>query len=156
MCLSRPWVYPVPRVRYSQIVPEGPALEEPVPAEGDSPGETNPPEGDAPAEPAQPVPTGDENVQIVYDNSSASMINISQGQITVQGVEFRRIDNQGNVTASYPAEMWGYYYGGYDPVPSNYCLRIGTPNSPHSGNCIENGNFETSQDQYYFYLEDQS
>ena len=67
-----------------------------------------------------PVATGNENALLVYDDTSAHVINTSQGYIKVDGVVFNRIDNQGNTTATYAADMWGNFYTGYNSVPPNY------------------------------------
>jgi hypothetical protein len=129
---------------------EIPATEEPQATA--PPEEPNPPGGnDNPPESSSAVALGNENVQLVYDNSSAHMINMSQDYIKVNGVIFNRIDDQGNITASYAADMWGNFYKGYDTVPPNYCLRIALPKSSSSSNCTRYVNFETSQEKYYFW-----
>lgn len=110
-----------------------------------------PPQETIPPKPSSPVETGNENIQILYDNTSLNMINTSQNDITVRGIVFKRIDNQGNVTASYAADMWGNFYAGYSPLLPRYCLRIALPNSARSPDCIEQVNFETSQEKYHFW-----
>lgn len=134
-----------------------PPPEPPEPDEPDAPsgGDDSPPGGeDTPSEPPPPpAPTGNENVRIVYDNTSAFAINISQGSVAVKGLVFNRIDNQGDVTASYQADIWGNFYSDYDPVPANYCLRIALPNSSTAPDCIVQVNYETSQEKYHFWKE---
>ena len=123
--------------------PAGRALAEPPPPE---PAEPPPPE---PAEP--PPPSGNENILIEYDNTSAFVINITQDSVRIKGLVFNRIDNQGNVTASYQADFWGNFYSDYDLVQPGYCLRIASPNSSTNPGCTVQVNYETSQDRYHFW-----
>jgi hypothetical protein len=107
----------------------------------------------ATALPPQPPATGNENIMIVFDKTSAFVINITQRSIRVNGLVFNRIDNQGNVTASYQANIWGNFYSNFSPVQPSYCLKIALPNSSTAPDCIVSVNFETSQDQYHFWRE---
>jgi hypothetical protein len=120
----------------------------PEPAEPPPPEPAEPP----PPEPAEPPPpSGNENILIEYDNTSAFVINTTQDPVRIKGLEFNRIDNQGNVTASYQADFWGNFYSGYDLVQPGYCLRIASPNSSTNPGCTVQVNYETSQDRYHFW-----
>ena len=162
-------VYPLgePITIFDEIIKQGPLEESPPAAEAPEevipteevyipplpPEETNPPVENAPADTSPPVTTGNENVLIVYDKTSAFVINMSQSDVTVKGLVFNRIDNQGNITASYQADIWGNFYSGYDPVHPGYCLRIALPNSSTSPDCIIQVNYETRQETYHFWKE---
>jgi hypothetical protein len=131
----------------------------PAPTEPPPPEPTEPPpapQPESPLEPTEPPPpagTGNENILIVYDNTSAFVINITQGSVRIKGLVFNRIDNQGNITASFQADTWGNFYSEYDLVPSNYCPRIALPNSSTTQDCTVSVNYETSQDRYHFWRE---
>jgi hypothetical protein len=131
--------------------PQNPPNEEsqaPAPQE-----EPNPPAGEANPPNAPPAGTGNGNIVIIYDNTSAFVMNKSQSDVTIKGLVFNRIDNQGKITASYRADTWGNFYSGYDPVHPGYCLRIATPNSSTSPGCTIQVNYETSQEQFHFWKE---
>lgn len=132
--------------------PEPPPGPEPPPAPQPEPPPAPPPEPQPePPEPEPPPPAGNENILLSYDNTSAFVINTTQGTVRIKGLVFNRVDNQGNVTASYQADTWGNFYSGYDPVQPGYCLRIALPNSSTAPDCTVQVNFETSQDRYHFW-----
>ena len=124
----------------------------PEPTEPPPPKPTEPPLP-KPTEPPPPAGKGNENIRIVYNNTSAFVMSITQGSVWVKGLVFNRIDNQGNVTASYQSQTWENIYSGYDPIQPGYCPRIALPNSPTAPDCIVSVNRETEQDQYHFWRE---
>ncbi len=112
--------------------------------------EAPPPEEDEETQP--PAISGDDNILLVYDPVSANLINISQSSLSVKELEFRRIDSDGNTTASYKAETWGFYYDRYSPVHSNNCLIINIETSPRPSSCTSNqGFFTTSKTNLHFW-----
>ena len=109
---------------------------------------------DTPPNP-QPQPAGNENMLIFYDDISANLINISQNNVSLGGIEFRRIDDQGSTTASFLSDTWRSFTsnGYFDALPPNDCLRINTQRSLRPSGCEDTwGFFTTSQTQYQFWL----
>jgi len=146
---------------------EEPPTEEPAPSDGNvppPPGDSNPPGGNEgsqggesnPPDTSPPAGTGNENIQIVFNNTSAYVINRSQSSVRVKGLVFNRIDSQGNITASYQADTWGNFYSGYSPVQPGYCLRIALPNSATAPDCTVAVNYETSQEGFHFWRQTSS
>lgn len=102
----------------------------------------------------QHEPTGNENILIVFDNTSATLINISLNYISVTGIEFRRIDSRGNVTASFNSDGWTNVTSKTNALPPNDCLIINTQKSSRPVICSSAWGFITSSHpEFYFWIE---
>jgi len=105
--------------------------------------------------PVPPPPAGGDTVMLVYDTISANLINISQRNISVADIEFRRINDQGIATASFDSNDWRNVasQGKFDALPPNDCLMINTQRSSRPAKCTSSWGFiTTSQTQYHFWM----
>ncbi len=57
--------------------------------------------------PQHPTPDGSENVLMVYDDNEVWVINQSNTPLSLSGVTFKRLSDQGEFTAEFAAEIWG-------------------------------------------------
>lgn len=98
--------------------------------------------------------SGNGNVRLVYDPASAALINISGSPISVSGLEFVRVDFQGNPTAAFNAELWTGVTGKATALPPGDCLMVNSRKTTRPAECASAWGFiTTSQEKLYFWLQ---
>jgi hypothetical protein len=131
---------PPPEPEETEEPPEAPPSE---PAETEEPTEAPPPPADALA-----------NVYMVYDDNAAAVINNSGGTISLLGVTFQRLSDQGAVTAEFPSSFWGHAYG-QKPItalPPGDCFIVSKSGFSLPADCNSVWSwFTTSGQQFYFW-----
>jgi hypothetical protein len=108
----------------------------------------------APVTKSPPPSAGAENILIVFDQISATVINLSNAPLSLIGVTFSRIDSQGVETANFPAENWApYAQRPVSALPPGDCFMINTKKSNRPVQCKNAWAFiTTSNPKYHFWL----